>query len=87
MGHGVRQPAPGKLMAIEKWELPPTITALRAFLGFTNHCNTFLPEYADMAALFQEKLKVPRKDGRKGYMKKSSGMRTKFCALKHSKFF
>ena len=36
LGEGVRKPAPGKLRAIEKWEVPPTISALRAFLGFTN---------------------------------------------------
>ena len=34
LGNGTRRPAPGKLMAIEKWEVPTTITALRAFLGF-----------------------------------------------------
>ena len=50
LGHGDRKPAPGKLMAIEKWELPPTITALRAFLGFTNQYNIYLPDYADLAA-------------------------------------
>ena len=33
LGGGVRRPAPGKLRAIEKWELPESITGLRAFLG------------------------------------------------------
>ena len=37
LGHGSRHPAPGKLMAIEKWEAPITITALRSSLGFTNY--------------------------------------------------
>ena len=31
--HGRRKPAPGKLLAIAKWEEPRTITALRGFLG------------------------------------------------------
>ena len=33
LGGGVRRPAPGKLMAIEKWEVPKTISELRAFWG------------------------------------------------------
>ena len=36
LGGGTRRPEPGKLMAIEKWEIPRTISELRAFLGFTN---------------------------------------------------
>lgn len=31
-----RRPAPGELRAIEHWELPPTVTAMRAFLGFVS---------------------------------------------------
>ncbi len=34
---GTMRPAPGKLVALEKWELPRTITALRGLLGFCNH--------------------------------------------------
>ncbi len=30
---GRRSPAPGKLLSIQKWELPGTVTALRGFLG------------------------------------------------------
>ena len=66
LGGGVRRPAPGKLRAIEKWELPQTITALRAFLGFTNYYNTYIPNYGKLAARLQEKLKVPRAQGKKG---------------------
>ena len=50
LGYGRRRPAPGKLMAIEKWEVPTTITALRAFLGFTNYYNTYIHMYAEAAA-------------------------------------
>ena len=60
LGHGARWPAPGKLRAIEKWEIPTTITALRAFLGFTNYYNTYIHMYAQLAARLQDKLKVPR---------------------------
>ena len=66
LGHGIRRPAPGKLQAIEKWEVPTTITALRAFLGFTKYYNTYIKEYAEIAARLQDKLKVPREVGKKG---------------------
>jgi hypothetical protein len=32
LGGGYRRPAPGKLLAVQKWGPPPTITALRGFL-------------------------------------------------------
>ncbi len=32
LGNGTRRPAPGKLRAIEKWEVPKTISELRVFL-------------------------------------------------------
>ena len=70
LGHGTRRPAPGKLMAIEKWEVPTTITALRAFLGFTNYYNSYINMYAQVAAPLQDKLKVPRDVGKKGSRKK-----------------
>jgi hypothetical protein len=66
LGNGTRRPAPGKLRAIEKWEVPKTITALRAFLGFTNYYNTYIHMYAEVAARLQDKLKVPREVGKKG---------------------
>ena len=58
LGGGTRRPAPGKLMAIEKWERPTNITQLRSFLGFTNHYSSFVQGYADIVGPIQEKLKV-----------------------------
>ena len=66
LGRGVRKPAPGKLMAIEKWEVPKTISELRAFLRFTNYYSTYIHEYAKIVACLQDKLKVSRADGKKG---------------------
>ncbi len=57
---------PGKLRAIEKWEVPRTVTALRAFLGFTNYYSSYIKEYANIVARLMEKLKVPRDVGKKG---------------------
>ena len=33
LGGGKRRPSPGKLLALEQWEEPRTVTALRGFLG------------------------------------------------------
>ena len=64
-GGGARRPAPGKLRAIEKWELPKTVTALRAFLGVTNYYRAYVKEYAKVVTRLMEKLKVPREVGKK----------------------
>ena len=65
-GRGVRRPAPGKLRAIEKWELPKTVTALRAFLGFTNFYSSYVRDYARVVTRLMEKLKVPPGHWQKG---------------------
>ena len=70
LGGGKRRPAPGKLMAIEKWERPKTITELRAFFGFTNYYSSYIKDYANMVSRLQDKLKVPREEGKKGTKKK-----------------
>ena len=66
LGGGKRRPAPGKLMALEKWEEPKTVTALRGFLGFTNYYSSYVPNYAALAAPLMEKLKVSKTEGKKG---------------------
>ena len=63
---GGTKTAPGKLRAIEKWELPRTVTALRAFLGFTNYYSSYIKDYANIVARLMEKLNVPRDVGKKG---------------------
>ena len=55
LGGGARRPAPGKLRAIEKWELPKTVTALRSFLGFTNYCSYYVKDYAKVVTRLMEK--------------------------------
>ena len=69
LGGGTRRPAPGKLRAIEKWEVPQTITGLRAFLGFTNYYSTYIKDYGKIVARLQDKLKVPKAEGKKGSKK------------------
>ncbi len=63
---GRRSPAPGKLLSIQKWELPGTVTALRGFLGLTNYYSSYVHNYAALAAPLMGKLQVNRLDGRKG---------------------
>ena len=66
LGKGKKRPAPGKLLPLEKWEEPRSITALRSFVGFTNYYASYVPGYAEMAAPLQECLKVDAKARKKG---------------------
>ena len=66
---GRRSPAPGKLLSIQKWELPATITELRGFLGLTNYYSCYVPNYSTFAAPLMSKLQVGRVDGKKGSVK------------------
>ena len=63
---GRRIPAPGNFLAIQKWGLPQTVTALREFLGLTNYYSCYVPNYADLAAPLMAKLQLNRTDGKKG---------------------
>ena len=63
---GQRFPGPGKLIPLQKWEIPTTITALRSFLGLTNYFSEYVEHYAEMAAPLMARLKVSREDGKKG---------------------
>ena len=63
---GSRSPAPGKLLPIQLWELPQTVTDLRGFLGLTNYFSEYVEHYAETAAPLMGKLKLNRVDGKKG---------------------
>ena len=63
---GQRFPSPGKLKALQKWELPKTLTELRGFLGFCNYYEEYVPEYAMKAWILMEKLKVKGPDAKAG---------------------
>jgi hypothetical protein len=66
LGGGFRRPSPGKLMAVQKWGPPPTITALRGFLGVCNYYSSYVPAFAHSAASLMDKLKVRKDIGKKG---------------------
>ena len=63
---GSRSPSPGKLMPIQKWEITKTVTALRGFLGLTMYYAEYVPGYAEVAAPLMEKLKLNKRNGRRG---------------------
>ena len=67
--NGTRRPMPKKLSAIQNWEAPKNVTQMRGFLGFTNYYAIYIPGYADLAAPLQEKLKLPRGEGKAGSKK------------------
>ena len=69
LSEGKRRPAPGKLMALQKWELPMVVTQLRGFLGLANYFSDYVPKYASMAGPLFAKLQLNKFDGKKGSQK------------------
>ena len=69
LSEGKRRPAPGKLLAVQKWELPKTVTQLRGFLGLTNYYSSYVKDYAKMAGPLTSKLQLNREEGKKGVTK------------------
>ncbi len=65
LGNGTSRPEPWKVMTVEKWEILRTVSAMRAFLGFTNYYISYIKGYAEIFADLQEKLKVSREEGKK----------------------
>ena len=63
---GNREPLQGRILALEKWELPKTITSLRGFLGFANYYSGYVENFAEIVAPMQEKLKAEEGQGKKG---------------------
>ena len=85
LGGGKRRPAPGKLAALEMWEEPKTLTALRGFLGFTNYYASYVEGYGELVADLQDLLKVGKKEGKAGSKKPiffTEAHRKAFRALK-----
>ena len=66
LGGGKRVPAPGKLAAVQHWAPPPTVTAMRGFLGLCNYYSHYVRMFAEYAAPLQDKLKLPRELGKAG---------------------
>ena len=69
LSEGKRRPSPGKLLAVQKWELPRTVTQLRAFLGVCTYYSSYVKGFASYAAPLTSMLQLDRKEGRKGSQK------------------
>ena len=82
---GKRYPAPDKLVALQKWELPKTVTALRGFMGLANYYSSYVPHFAEMAAPMTSMLQLSRQDGKKGSKKVLKWSQEAFDAFKKLK--
>ena len=78
---GRRRPQPGKLDAIQRWELPQTLTELRGFLGVANYYSSYLKDYAQVAGPLMDLLKVP-----KGKSKGKDAKRLVWCPVAEEAF-
>ena len=63
---GVRNPPPGKLLAVERSVRPTTITGLLGFLGFAKYYSSYVRGYAGIVAPLQDLMKVSKGEGSKG---------------------
>ena len=47
--NGTRWPAPGKMLALERWDKPDNVRELRGFLGLANYYSGYVQNYASIA--------------------------------------
>ena len=47
--NGTRRPAPGKMLALERWDKPDNVRELRGFLGLANYYSGYVQHYASIA--------------------------------------
>ena len=55
--NGTRRPAPGRMLALERWEKPDNVGELRVFLGLANYYLGYVQNYASIATPLIEMLK------------------------------
>ena len=58
-------PDPGKLQALQKWELPQTVSHLRSFLGVCTYYSTYVHHFAGIVAPLTDLLRVSKEEGKK----------------------
>ena len=65
--NGTRQPAPGKMLALERWTKPDNVRELRGFLGLADYYSGHVQNYASIATPLINMLKdLPKhKNGKK----------------------
>ena len=59
--NGTRRPAPGKMLALERWKKPDNVRELRGFLELANYYSGYVQSYASIAIPLIEMMnKLPR---------------------------
>ena len=69
VGSRQQKPIPGKVVAIEHWEKPRTVSELQTYLGFCDHYSGYIKMYAEYAAPMTAMLKGNREKTKKGSRK------------------
>ena len=84
--NGTPRPAPGKILALERWEKPDNVRELRGFLGLANYCSGYVQNYASIATPLIEILKnLPKhKNGKKIGLTWNASANRAFLKLKRA---
>ena len=84
--NGTRRPAPGKIVALERWDKPDSVRELRGFLGLANYYSGYVQNYASIATPLIEMLKnLPKhKNGKKIGLTWNASANEAFLKLKRA---
>jgi hypothetical protein len=74
LGHWISvngiEPIHSKVLAVQSWKVPTTLTQMRSFLGFTNYYRRFIRHYAIIAAPLHALTGGPRSKEKKSRSEK-----------------
>ena len=86
LDNGTRRPAPGKMLALQRWEKPDNVRELQGFLGVANYFSGYVGNDASMATLLIEILKnLPKhKKGKKIGLTWNASAKEAFLKLKRA---
>ena len=84
--NGTRRPAPGKMLALERWDKPDNVRELRGFLGLANYYSGYVQHYASIATPLINMLKdLPKhKNGKKIGLTWNASANEAFLKLKRA---
>ena len=84
--NGTRRLAPGKMLALERWDKPDNVRELRGFLGLANYYSGYVQNYACIATPLIEMLKnLPKhKNGKKIGLTWNASANEAFLKLKRA---
>ena len=84
--NGTRRPAPGKMLALERWDKPDNVREPRGFLGLADYYSGYVQSYASIATPLIEMLKtLPKhKNGKKISLTWNASANKAFLKLKRA---